>query len=565
MGEKFLNMGCIFQCSCCPTVKLKPNEIMLHSVKVEGQRALTTSTQMSVISPGVCPFSEFPPNQTGITCIPRLIAGHWEKTSKHTVGGKNLLIESSEFVCEMSKLKGGDGRITVEVNPLTKSFQDSYMPQILIGAGLISEEIKRSNSSKNGSSKEKANKSSNQENIDTVKAKNNEGIVEEERRNIRVEDLYCPYDSSKDKCQNCRYAQTEDSHMLSAKREGSSREPGVILRDNYEIEFNSLSATRKGYKNTCNSLSEEYDIFSRIGCGNQAHHILSTKDVYEQDKLRFVLKLANFYEYDVNEAYNCIILPAYNSKSERGKTELQVSFSKTSDFDKRSSKYYAMRMSGRQWHGGGHGGDFENSQNISCYATEVTDLLYQCMRKESKNHCRIEERFYEVDKKMFIKRIHKALNFVRERLIAFDINPKKSLPFYVSRDAYEYAFEVANIRVLVFRKSSIGIQTYKYMFTRRSGNTYPDERGVKNFDISNELSKRKLVIFCEQIDIAYIDSSKGRVNLPFSIKHLINVDMRGIDVLTYFKTNISAIEAEIIDYAESDGSVMKRRLMELKG
>ena len=154
---------------------------------------------------------------------------------------------------------------------------------------------------------------------------------------------------------------------------------------------------------------------------------------------------------------------------------------------------------------------------------------------------------------------------MRERLIAFDINPKKSLPFYVSRDAYEYAFEVANIRVLVFRKSSIGIQTYKYMFTRRSGNTYPDERGVKNFDISNELSKRKLVIFCEQIDIAYIDSSKGRVNLPFSIKHLINVDMRGIDVLTYFKTNISAIEAEIIDYAESDGSVMKRRLMELKG
>lgn len=565
VGEKILNMGCVFRCSCCPTVKLKPNEIMLHGVNVEGYRVLTTSTQMSVITTGSCPFSEIPPNQTGITCIPRPIAGHWEKTSKHTVGGKNLLIESSEFVCEASKLKGGDGRITAEINPVIKSSQDGYSPQILVSVGLISEETKHSTSRKSCSLREKVDNPSNKNNGDGVRSEKKEDITEKDRIIIRSEDLYCPYDSSKEKCKNCKYVQTDDSHMLSAKKEDSSKQPGVILRDNYEIEFNSLSATRKGYRIVCNSLKEEYDIFCRIGCGNQAHHILSTKDVYEQDKLRFVLKLANFYGYDVNEAYNCIILPSYNSKAERAKTEFQVSFSKASNFDKRSSKYYAMRMSGRQWHGGGHGDDFENSQNISCYATEVTELVYQCMRKESKNHCRIQEGCYEVDKKVFIGRLHKALNYVREHLIAFDVNPQKSLPFYVSRDAYEYAFEVANIRVLVFRKSDTGIQSYKYMFTRRSGNTYPDERGVKEFDISNELSKKKLVVFCEQIDIAYIDSSKGIVNLPFSIMHTINVDMRGIDVLTYFKSNISAVEAEIVDYEGPDGSVMKRRLMELKG
>lgn len=508
-------MGCIFKCSCCPTVKLKPNEIMLHGVKVEGQRVLTTSTRMSVISPGICPFSEIPPNQTGITCIPRPIAGHWEKTSKHTVGGKNLLIESSEFVCEASKLKGGDGRITAEINPVLRTDQDSYLPHMLVAASVeinsTGEILQRKNDAskkESGEIQRKKSESTITSNVDTNK----------ETDDVRSEDLYCPYDSSKEKCMNCRYVQTDDTHMISARKEGSSKQPGIILRENYE-----------------------------------------------QDKLKFVLKLANFYGYDVNEAYNCIILPAYNSKAERRKTEFQVSFGKASDFDKRSSKYYAMRMSGRQWHGGGHGDDFENSQNISCYVTEVTDLVYQCMRRESKNHCRIDESYYESDRKEFIDRLHKALNYVREHLIAFDINPQNSLPFYVSRDAYEYAFEVANIRVLVFRKCEEGIKVYKYMFTRRSGNTYPDERGVKIFDISNELAKKRLVLFCEQIDIAYIDSSKGLVRLPFSVTNTINVDMREMDVFTYFETNISAVEAELIDYSESEENVLQRRKNELKG
>ena len=201
----------------------------------------------------------------------------------------------------------------------------------------------------------------------------------------------------------------------------------------------------------------------------------------------------------------------------------------------------------------------------TCYATEVTDFVYQCMKKEKKDHCRVDETSYESDKQEFIKRLHNALDYVRECLIAFNINPQKSLPFYVSRDAFEYAFDAANIRVLVFRKSEKGLLVYKYMFTRRGGVTYPDERGVKEFDISSNVAKRKLVLFCEQIDIAYVDKSKGKVDIPFSITNIINVDMRGLDVLVYFKSNISSVEAEIIDYSEADGTIMRNRLLELKG
>ena len=479
VSEKLLNMSCIFKCSCCPTVKLKPNDVTQLKVKVEGQRALTTGTVMNVIAPGACPFSEIPPNQSGITCIPRIISGHWEKTSKHVVGGKNLLIESSEFICETSRLKGGDGRITVEKNPIKKSAVSSYETHSLSKVGI--------NKKKNNGrpANEEKNNKNNDKKIEETKCELKETAIGNE---VAIEELYCPYDSSKEKCRNCKYLNADSKHMLSAEKAGCGKTPGAILRDNYEINFPNLSSTRKNYLSPCETLEDEYKIFDVIGCGNQAHHILSTKDVYEQDKLSFVLKLANFYEYDVNEAYNCIILPAYNSKNERKKSELQVSFGKSSDFDKRSAKYMAMRKSGRQWHGGGHGNDFENSQNISCYATEVTDFLYQCMKKLSKDHCRAEDAHFESDRQEFILKLHRALDYVRNKLIVFDRNPQSSLPFYVSKDAYEYAYEVANIRVLVFQKMGEHLKVYKYMFTRKAGETTPDERGVKEFDMNSEIS-----------------------------------------------------------------------------
>ena len=563
MGEKILNMGCVFKCSCCPTVRLIPNEIMIHRVNVEGMKVLTTSTQMKVITAGACPFSEIPPNQTGISCIPRPIQGHWEKMSKHTIGGKNLLIESSEFICETSRLKGGDGRITAEIIPVTKSSQEKYMPLVI--APIVLKKDNCGNGKTSVTSKKVRN--THEKKIDNLhhNKEYKEDSVIRNNEDVAIEDLYCPYDSAKERCKKCEYVKANSDHMLSAKREGSSKQPGAILRENYERDFFLLTSTRKRYRSPCLSLQEEYHIFEIIGCGNQAHHILSTKDVYEQDKLKFVLKLANFYEYDVNEAYNCIVLPAYNSKAERTKNEFQVSFGKSSDFDKRVSKYYAMRKSGRQWHGGGHGDDFENSHNISCYATEVTDFVYQCMKRLKKDHCRIDTEFYEKDKKEFVTRLHRALDYVREKLIAFDLNPQNSLPFYVSRDAYEYAYNVANIRVLVFRRDDAKMRAYKYMFTRRAGETYPDERGVKSFDLNSELSKKMLVVFCEQIDIAYFDKSKGAIRLPFTINNIIEVDMRNMDVSQYFKTNISAIEAEIMDYnVSSDGNIMRKRLQEIK-
>ena len=555
LSEKLLNMSCVFKCSCCPTVKIKPNDVTQLKVNAEGQRVLTTGTMMNVITPGACPFSEIPPNQSGITCIPRVIAGHWEKTSKHVVGGKNLLIESSEFICEASRLKGGDGRITVDINPITKVAVNSYGSQAL-------SKVDIKDKKNNGySEKEKKNNDNSNKKIEEPKYELLETQIGNE---VSIVDLYCPYDSTKEKCGNCKYANSDSKHMLSAKKMDSDKTPGAILRDNYEKNFQNLSETRKKYLMPCETLKEEYQIFEMIGCGNQAHHILSTKDVYEQDKLSFVLKLANFYDYDVNEAYNCIILPAYNSKNERKKNELQVSFGKSSDFDKRSSKYMAMRKSGRQWHGGGHGNDFENSQNISCYATEVTDFLYQCMKKLDKDHCRAEEKYYESDRQEFILKLHKALDYVRNKLISFDSNPQNSLPFYVSKDAYEYAYAVANVRVLVFQKDGELLKVYKYMFTRKAGETSPDERGVKEFDMNSEISKKKLVVFCEQINVAYMDRSKGQVSIPFTIDNVKEVDMKDLDVFTYFKNNISVVEAEIIDYGESAENVMRKRLNEIR-
>lgn len=567
MEDKILNMGCLFKCSACPTVRFKPIEISAHKVNVEKEPALTTSTQLIVETPGNCPYSPIPPNPSGMTCIPLTqIVGHWEKTSKHTIGGKNLLIQSSEFVCDMCKAKGGNGKITVCANGIVKTYQDSYSPRVLINSGILEGKKVVDSRTKNKSniSEPIEDKKKSKIKDEEQKTKELKEVDEEKSIETPIEDLYCPYDATKDKCKNCKYVKTDDTHMLSARNPGSSDDPGKILRNNYIEEYVLLENTRRGYKKKFQTYEEEVNMFDLIGCGNQAHHILSTKDVYEQDKLKFVLKLANFYDYKVNEAYNCILLPAYNAKSGRNKTDLHVSFGNSSDYDKRTTKYKSMRQSGRQWHGGGHGIDFENEHNISCYATEVTDLVYKYTKGMTKKHCRIEDKYYENDRKEFVERIHAALDEVREKLIAFSNNPQNSLPFYVSKDAYEYAFSVANIRVLVFAKSEKRIKVYKYNFVRRRGNTEPDERGVKEFDLETTLSVRRMIAFCEQIDIAYFDEYNGKVRLPFSVKNVIDVNMYGMDVKTFFKNNISQVEAEIFDFESSDENVSERRKQEIK-
>lgn len=559
MGDKFLNEGCWFQCSNCITVKLKPQEIAVQQIQIEGKAALTTASQLLLIAPGVCP--NLPQNPAGPNCVATVITGTWKKFSKHVVGGKNLLLASSEFVCAY-----GGGTITVCRNGVKKAEQDRYTPFTLSNAGI--KEVSAGQSANVGSAGHK--------NSQPVKQfgatgegggkERNPAKSEKSQRAIAIEDLYCPYDAEKQKCKECAYVSTESGFMKSAEKPGSSKKPGIILRENYERDFHMLGNTRRDYKNKFSSIEEEYRIFEKISCGNAAHHILSTKDVFEQDKLKFVVKLANFYGYDVNEPYNCIILPGLNTYEERNKGEFHVKFSQMPEVEKRKFKYYSMQEVGRQWHGGGHGRDFENEHNISCYATEVTNLLYKYMRKETKGHCRIEETCYEQDKQRFFKIIHHVIDLVRKQLILFETDPQKSIPYFVSADAYDYAFRVFNIRVLMFQKVDGGWEASKYVLSRKQGKNYVDRRGRKRFDAGKRESLTRLVAFCEQIDVAYFDCGHGEITLPFTITNIFRVNLNGISADDYFHYNISAVEAEIrgIDVHGKE-NVLKKRLCEIKG
>ncbi len=469
------------------------------------------------------------------------------------------MLASSEFVCAC-----GGGTITVCRNGVKKAVQDRYTPFTLSSAGI-----------KGPSAGQSANvDSADYENSQQVKQSGGTGErggkesnpAKSEKSQGAVEDLYCPYDVKKQKCKECAYVLTESSFIKSAEKPGLSKKPGIILRENYERDFPMLGNTRRSYKNKFFSIEEEYRIFDKISCGNAAHHILSTKDVLEQDKLKFVVKLANFYGYDVNESYNCIILPGLNTYEERNKGEFHVKFSQMPEFEKRKFKYYSMQEVGRQWHGGGHGRDFENEHNISCYATEVANLLYTYMRKETKGHCRIEETCYEQDKQRFFKIIHHVIDLVRKQLILFETDPQKSFPYFVSADAYDYAFRVFHIWVLVFQKVDGGLEASKYVLSRKQGKNYVDRRGRKRFDTGKRKSLARLVAFCEQIDVAYFDCGHGEITLPFKITNIFRVNLNGISADDYFKYNISDVEAEIRGiYVHGKENVLKKRLCEIKG
>lgn len=555
LEEKFINAGSTFACSLCPAVLWRSIELSVHGVNFEGKKVLTSSAQLIRLTPGYCP--NLPQSMGAPNCVVTpSVPGKWINLSKHTAGGKHLLVESSKFYCLL-----GHGMIQVKINGVKREAQGICKPFLLSAAGLKQQKEKQDADQKAPNQKTPAQGTTDGKKADALT--NSSQKQNEKVQSIGMEDLYCPYDSAKEKCKSCDYVKANDTHMESSRPANSQ-----ILRKNYEAAYQSLQDTRKYYANPYGTVEAEYALFEKLGYGNAAHHILSTKDVFErEEKVKFVLKLANFYKYDVNEAYNCMILPGIDAYGERNKSEFHVTFSGMSETEKRAFKYDAMRSSKRQWHGGGHGHDFENDQNISCYATEVTKLLYNYMRNEDKNHCRAEPARYEKDRERFLKRLHKVIDLVREKLISFEKNYKSSSPYYVSADAYYFAFCAVNKRILVFKKTEEGIEAYKYAVNKGNGRTSAEERGRRTFDPESRPYAKRLVLFCEQITVAYFDEVNGKIQLPFSIEHRICINTGGLyqqGYKDYFENNLASVLAEIAEMECSRQGVLKERLEQIE-
>ena len=190
-----------------------------------------------------------------------------------------------------------------------------------------------------------------------------------------------------------------------------------------------------------------------------AHHIISGNQVF--GTVPEIVQLAHFYAYDINNAHNCIFLV---TKPEGRLAE--------EDVLKRATAYEAMGLTKMQWHVGGHSYKLDRD----------TDALRERIRKKAKqdpapgpiqNYVQLVQaqllalrdwlaehpvcRKSDAQKQAFFSAMNDIAASTKVKLAAFCESPEKSYPYYVSKEAFYYAFALPRaVRLGVLRGSEDG-------------------------------------------------------------------------------------------------------------
>lgn len=188
-----------------------------------------------------------------------------------------------------------------------------------------------------------------------------------------------------------------------------------------------------------------------------AHHIISGNQVF--GTVPEIVQLANSYDYDINHAGNCIFLV---TKAETlAKEEIQ----------KRASAYDAMAVTQMQWHVGGHsytfGGDLARIREsirrqtgkepvgpLKNYADLLILELQEYLKRLRRHRvCRATK----AQETLFRRNMQQIARRVKDKLEAFyfEQRPAASYPYYVSKEAFCYAFDLPRtVRIGVLRGSA---------------------------------------------------------------------------------------------------------------
>lgn len=173
-----------------------------------------------------------------------------------------------------------------------------------------------------------------------------------------------------------------------------------------------------------------------------AHHIISGNQVFKQ--VPEIVKIANLCKYDINCAENCIMLPSVRKWLDG-----------LSDLNKSASAFDTMSITGMQWHSGNHSYSFASDD-----LQEIKRQIAFRTGKPGKVKTYVELLIIELKKikfaadekicpAQFIARMNKISGKVRDKLAAFNKNPAASYPYFVSREAYLFAFKVPRLRKFI--------------------------------------------------------------------------------------------------------------------
>ncbi|MBQ7008837.1 MAG: AHH domain-containing protein [Ruminococcus sp.] len=360
-------------------------------------------------------------------------------------------------------------------------------------------------------------------------------------------------------------------YLMASHEASSINNCSKTLRENYNRQY-PTEAREFAVK------TEENNLRSSEGkWGDAAHHIISGNQIF--GKHPYLVKLANYYGYDINTAENCILLPSTHD------------FEGRTGIDKQANGYVAMDLMKMQWHVGHH--DYSLDEDTVAIIHQYLKKIEHCHVMYYKNYVEaveheiniLESKYmkpscrkndYQNKKIRFIQNINSVSKRIVGRIRAFETSYKYSYPFYVSKEACMFAFNVPNKKkfVIVYKQEKYKKTSYialKLTVTRYKKDDYEILFSADEpFTVSDA---RSFIKFADNVKYFIILSSE--YTLPWkedmSREYVMYDTLTDKEISEYCKKNkqkiISFIEArdggEL--YYESATKIVRQRIADMEG
>lgn len=435
-----------------------------------GGLILTTATQLK--ASGVCAIL------TAATGSPQQCKNKFSSwlgsETAHTINGKPVLNDMSKKICMAC---GVPTMVTV-------------IPMVSVIPPAIENITDTKNNAAQTSPKTEKTVNSNE----TVSSEDtSDEDKKQEIKNTKADDGSINYEYAVCNYKNCKRA--ESCQYLKASHELEKiTHPSQVLRANSKQKEDK-------FLEAINELKQK----TQLDWKNAAHHIISTNQVF--GKFPKLVKLANFYGYDINNAENCIFLPT----KEDG-------FGERADISKKAQAYEVMSITGLQWHVSHHHytirqEDFKNvkdeeRKNLKCYdevlKSDIKNRIYPLFLSRN-NVCRYDtpaSESYAEKAERFKENMTSLSNDIEKKLLAFTI-PKNSAPYFVSAEALRFTYNIPKRKKLMYIYSQNGSICFeKYIYTKNKGDK--DSVLVSSADRPLCISKtednvNQIIEFCENV------------------------------------------------------------------
>lgn len=458
---QYLNAKATFKCSECQSTVIIATD-PLAKAKFNGETVLTGNTMLSLRTPG--PLCKYLTQQAGgttpIPCaFPGLIGSNLSGTDrKCTSGNSFLMTDEARGRCPLAPVSVISVSSPSNRPKFFKQFGGHTFSGVAAGgeaATAVAPAVEREQVSPTTSESPQNNAKA--QLAATEAAKQPPTVASDEKPVFR--------------CDTCEEAATCEFYKNLCLRQQVTKN-SKSLRENYEARIGG----KKEINPTCSPiLSKDHLAHKAYTEANEAKNYFSGKN---QDVLAVwnypahhiicgelfltipgLNDLSRAYEYDMNCADNCIMLIGKERKGER--------FSDLETDEKHSYAFERMAWGRMQWHSGGHQYNLDKFQaaiarrmvlhkyaskeegcaeqpdfsalGIKCYLEHLKEKVAKVVQKYQR-YQGCPKKDFENKKKLFHGAMNKLADEIRNELAQFYQKPHRSHPWFVSKEAWIYAF-----------------------------------------------------------------------------------------------------------------------------